>query len=188
MNLTDPQYIDSLCDHVSMGGSPIDWCVACNIRYCDLIAWLSDRPADNDRYNTAIIARGEWMVQRVLVELQRVGVSDIRAVFDERGVLRNLVDLPPHVAAAVASVETREEINDNGEPVAVVRKIKFWDKLKALELVGKNLLMFVERVDYRLKGDLNIVINVKQPEINSDDVSSPCAGIHGLRTPLAEIN
>lgn len=80
----------------------------------------------------------------VLKELSRMGFSDLRQAFDERGNLRRPEDWPEGLAAAVASVEVVTRNLGEGE-VEYVHKLKLWDKNSALEKIAKHLGMFVER-------------------------------------------
>lgn len=78
---------------------------------------------------------------RVMLELSRVALQDIRQFYDEDG---NLI--PIHLldddAAAVLSGMEEEEIYDivkgKKKQVGVLRKIKRWDKLKAIEMLAKH--------------------------------------------------
>lgn len=83
---------------------------------------------------------------RVIRELARIGFSDIRTLFDEGGNLRKMADLPDEVAAAVASVEVVTKSLGEGE-VEYVHKIKLWDKPKALEMIGRHLKMFTDKIE-----------------------------------------
>lgn len=85
--------------------------------------------------------RTQVTADRVLTELARIGLSDVRALFDDDGRLLPVAKLPAHVAAAVSSVEVV-----SGSDGAVT-KIKLWDKPRALEMIGKHLGMFRDRVE-----------------------------------------
>ena len=90
---------------------------------------------------------------RVLQELARLGLSDVRKLFTEGGNL-----LPPQawgddMAAAVAAIEvvsrsTGEKDADGATVVEHVHKVKLWDKNSALEKIAKHLGMFVERHEH----------------------------------------
>ena len=81
---------------------------------------------------------------RVLKELARIGLSDIRQLFDSDGRLLRPEEWPDAAAAAVASIEVVTRNVGEGE-VEHVAKIRAWDKPRALEMAGKHLGMFVER-------------------------------------------
>jgi len=87
--------------------------------------------------------------ERVLSELARIGFSDLRGVFDEDGSLLAMSDLPDDVAPIIASVEvTRERTRVNGDRTETesVTKVRAWDKVKALELLAKNLGLLKDRL------------------------------------------
>lgn len=86
---------------------------------------------------TAIVTR-----EQVLRELKRIGMSDIRKLYDETGRLKKIADLDDDTAAAVASVEFEELFEGaEGERFEIGRtvKIKRFDKTKALETLGRHL-------------------------------------------------
>ena len=80
-------------------------------------------------------------------ELARIGFSDIRNIFNEDGSLKMPHEWGDDVAAAVSSVEVVTR-RPGGGPVEYVNKIKAWDKKGSLELLGKELAMFTDKVDH----------------------------------------
>lgn len=96
--------------------------------------------------------RTEITVDRVLQELARVGMSDVRKLFTDDGGLRSIQELDDDTAAALASVEVvTKRLPSNGEDlpeVEYVHKLKFWDKNSALEKIGKHLGMYLDRTEH----------------------------------------
>lgn len=91
-------------------------------------------------------------------ELARIGFADIRKIFDEDGSLKRPENWDDEVAAAVSSVEVATK-NLGGGEVEYVHKIKAWDKKGSLELLGKELKMFTDKVEADVNsGDLQINI------------------------------
>lgn len=90
--------------------------------------------------------RTEITQDMVLAELAKIGFSDLRKVLTATGNLSGPHDWDDNTAGAIASVEivTRPGgVDENGErEVEHVAKIKTWDKLSALEKLGKHLGMF----------------------------------------------
>jgi phage terminase small subunit len=82
-------------------------------------------------------------------------------MFDANGNLMRPEDWCDEVAAAVSSVEvvTRPAgvDEDGNKSIEYVHKIKTWDKKGALELLGKELKMFTDKVD--------ATVNNKEPFI-----------------------
>lgn len=85
-------------------------------------------------------------VERILKNIQRIAEADLRLAFFPDGTLKPIHDIPADVALAMSSIETDDIIMPNGRKVGLTRKIKFWDKTKALELLGKHLAMFTDNV------------------------------------------
>jgi len=80
---------------------------------------------------------------RVLQEIARVAFSNIQNVADigPMGVyLKEFKDLPEDATATVS--EAKQTASENGVNVS----LKVWPKMAALELAGKHLGMFVERL------------------------------------------
>ncbi len=90
------------------------------------------------------LARLDLSFERIVQEAARVGISDLRDLFTEDGQLLAPHELPDDVRRAVASIKllrTHVEVNSDGDRTTTTRldtvEIKFWDKLRGLELVGK---------------------------------------------------
>ena len=102
-------------------------------------------------------ARVDATVDDIVDELRRVGFADIRTFFDAQGRLLPIDQLSPDAASALASVEvvTRRVPGGDATDVEYVAKIRSWDKVHALELLGKRLGLFPDRV--RHEGAVGIV-------------------------------
>lgn len=85
----------------------------------------------------------------VIKELARVAFVDPRKLFDEEGRPKDIRFLDPDTAAALASVDIYEEFDYNGDDKELsgyTKKYKWADKLRALEMLGKHLGMFTDKV------------------------------------------
>jgi phage terminase small subunit len=83
--------------------------------------------------------------KRVLQELSAIAFSDIRRFYDENGNLKSITELDDEAAAALAGVETEElfaGFGDDRAQIGMTKKIKRWDKGKALETLGRHLGIF----------------------------------------------
>lgn len=83
--------------------------------------------------------------ERVLQELAKIGFMDIRSLFSG-GALRSVDNLDDAAAGAIASIELLSKPGapdeDGNREIELVHKVKLWDKLSALEKIGKHLGMF----------------------------------------------
>lgn len=111
--------------------------------------------------------RTQITADRVVKELARIGLSDLREAFTESGHLRHPKDWTEDLAAAISSVEvvtrlTGEEDEDGNKAVEHIHKLKLWDKVSALEKIAKHFGMFIERHEHTGKdgGPLQAVVNV----------------------------
>lgn len=102
-----------------------------------------------DKLLKAQQGRVEISSDRIVKELARVAFSDVRPLFDGDGNLRDVHGLKDDVAAAVAGVQTEEQSAKDGTKTGQVRKVRMWDKIKALELLGKHFKMFTDVVETR---------------------------------------
>ena len=105
---------------------------------------------------------------RVIRELARVAFVNAPDVVDS-----NTAAVLPNAnrddTAAIASVRVKESSGDSGD--SVEREIKFADKLKALELLGKHLGMFTDKVE--LAGTLPVQIVDDVPQTNAIGFVAP---------------
>lgn len=84
---------------------------------------------------------------RTMRELCRVAHLDIRKLYDEIGQLKPVSEWDEESAAAVSGVETvrrkSDEFDDDGKPIyETVLKVRTYDKVKALELIGRHQSLF----------------------------------------------
>jgi phage terminase small subunit len=94
--------------------------------------------------------RTEITADTVLRELLRLARVDIGEAFKPDGSLKSIHDMPEDVRRAIAGVEVDELFHGHGqdrEQIGYTRKVKFWDKTRALELLGRHLKLFVDKIE-----------------------------------------
>ena len=96
----------------------------------------------------AIARRSESVgvsAERVLLELERLALFDIRKIFNSDGTLKRVIDLDDDTAAAIMSVEM-VEIGTDGQ-LAISKKFKAADKKGALELMMRHKGMLTDKIE-----------------------------------------
>lgn len=92
---------------------------------------------------------------RALREAANLAYSDITVLYDEKGHLKPMAEWPPEIRGAVAQVETvRRNIDHADGQTAIVIKVKVWDKLRALEMLFKNMGLLTNRIEMKLESDI----------------------------------
>jgi len=80
--------------------------------------------------------------ERVLTEVARVALSDLRNLYKEDGSLKLPGEWSDEASAAVSGVEVLEEFAGTGkerELIGYTKKVRTYDKVRALELLSKHL-------------------------------------------------
>lgn len=90
-------------------------------------------------------ARLDLKADDVLRELLKIAKSDLRQAFNDSGSLKSIEQMPDDIAAAIGGIDVDELFDGKGkdrEMIGYTKKIKLWDKVRALELLGKHLKLF----------------------------------------------
>lgn len=98
--------------------------------------------------------RTEVTQDMVIKELAKIAFLDIRKLYTENGQLKNIADIDNETAGAISSLETLEEYDgygDDREKIGDTQKIKLLDKTKALELLGRHLGIFNDKLNVNIK-------------------------------------
>lgn len=112
--------MNTICRHVSNGGSVTDLAKTLGIRYCDIMKFIRECQNRTKRYELALFDRNEWIKETVLKELR------------------------------VIALEHSEVDQETGlSKMASTR-----DRLKSIELIGKNLQIFTDNL--KLSGTVTL--------------------------------
>lgn len=116
---------------------------------CEMLK-LEHVQAEVARLNVERMKRLDLKADDVLLELLRIARVDLSQAYDRDGNLKPIHEIPEDVRRAIAGIEIDELWEGHGkdkEQVGITRKVKFWDKVKSLELLGKHLKLWVERIE-----------------------------------------
>ena len=98
-----------------------------------------------------LLAKAETTAEEVLHELRRIAFADFRKLYHPNGKLKHPNELDDDTAAILAQVETLEEFEGRGDDRVLVghtKKVKMWDKLQALKMLGMRLALWVQKVEH----------------------------------------
>lgn len=104
---------------------------------------------------------------RILNELAKVAFLDPRKFYDEHGNLKPVTELDDESAAGLASLEVYEEYAGRGEDreaIGQTKKVKYADKIRALELLGKYRKLFTDKVEHSGKLTLEDLVCGRVPK------------------------
>ena len=108
----------------------------------------------------------EITTDRVLQELGCIAFLDIADVLTDSGDIRKLSDMPEHARRALAGIDIQAVAGmDNADAVIYLKKLKTCGKEKALELLGKHLKLFTEKVEHSVGGDLADAIKAARKRV-----------------------
>ena len=109
----------------------------------NVVAYIDERMKEREK-------RTEITQDRVLQELTKLGFFDIRKLFDDSGKPVDISMLDDDTAACIAGLEVVDYFEGAGEDrefAGYVKKYKLTDKLRAIELMGRHLGMFKDKLE-----------------------------------------
>lgn len=150
----DDKTMDQVCKHLTNGGCIIDLCEVWDIPYFEVMEWIHSDDELSERYQKALVDRDEWVKQRMLKELKQIAFGDIRKVFNPgSGSIKVPSEWDDETSSIVESIAITQKHGKDGESEETF-KIKTNSKLKAMELYGKHMKMFTDKVE--LEGEVKL--------------------------------
>jgi phage terminase small subunit len=110
-----------------------------------------------DEQRKAAAKRTELTQDRILQEYAKIAFSDIRKIFNEQNAVIDIKDIDDDTAASISSTESFEEYDRDGVLSGFTKKVKLWDKVRALDSISKVLgYNAPDKVQVENSGTLNI--------------------------------
>jgi phage terminase small subunit len=85
----------------------------------------------------------------VLLELLRLLTADLAQAFNDDGSLKPIHEIPIDCRRAIASAESEELFEGRGKDrahIGTLRKVKFWSKDRAIEMLARHLALFKDSI------------------------------------------
>lgn len=105
----------------------------------------------------------EISLEKVVAEYAKIAFTDIRDYYDDDSLLKPIKDLSDNAAAALAGVEVDQlwgASMDGKIQIGETKKIKRWDKVKALDSLCK-VLGFNAAEKLEVKNDIKVTLNLE---------------------------
>ena len=116
--------------------------------------------------------RTEVTADKVIKELAKVAFFNPKIFYRDDGSVKEIKDIPDDAAACIAGLETFDEYEGTGANrvyTGTTKKIKLVDKMRALEMLGKHLGMFTDKVEVTVQNSLaDLLKEVGTEEIKKD--------------------
>jgi len=134
-----------------------------NLTKPNIKAWIESQ-------RKAIEKRTELTQDRILAEYAKIAFFDIRKIYNDDNTLIDVKDMDADSAAAISAIETFEELDTERVAIALTKKIKLCDKIKALDSISKVLgYNAPEKIQMDAVGTLNIVPHGDYKKLSSDE-------------------
>lgn len=143
--------IDQICDNITNGGSVPGIAKVLDVSPGPILTWLRSNDNYSKRYQDALKDRDEWEKEQILTQLRAIGSFDIRSLFNGDGELLPVDQWPENAAVAIAGIQVDDLFEGKGEDkkhVGYAKKLKLIDRIKALQLSGKQLAMFKDEIKH----------------------------------------
>lgn len=128
------------------------------------------------------VERVEVRADDVLKEMMRMGYSDVRGLYDEKGVIKPMSEWSDDLARAVASIESEELFEGSGDSktwIGYVKKVKLWSKNQAVEMLAKNQKLLTDRHEH--SGPDGKPIEIKPAELTDEQLESKLQALLTLK-------
>lgn len=116
-----------------------------------------------DAWTASVLSRKKVTAEGVLDELRKIAYRRPQKLFRPDGSLVPIGELDDDTASAIEGVEVRE-IKLDGMVIGHLKKIKLSSKVNALELLGKKLKLFTDKVEHSGMLGVQLIHDVPRPE------------------------
>jgi hypothetical protein len=151
---------------VAAGETPGHACERLGLNLFELNAWIRrdpDTTAETSRrgmMDEALVSRSESIKWGLEDQLQAISAFDPRKLFKD-GQLIPVDQWPTDVAMAIAGLDVEdmfEQVNDVRTLVGYLKKYKAWDKLKGIDMLGKQHGQFKDKTSERIADSLESLL------------------------------
>ena len=91
--------------------------------------------------------KAELKASDVLAEIRKLAFMNVSKAYDDKGNLKHPMDLPEDLQCSLQSLEVYDEFAGKGkdrEKIGETKKVKFNDKVRALEMLAKHFKLLTD--------------------------------------------
>ena len=155
--------LESVLVAIANGASLVEICDSKQMVYSMAVKWFTANAGRKEMYDLAIESGKDRMRKEVLHEVRALSMSNLQDAFTADGKMKMLHEMPEEVGKAVKQILVRRGKDGHDEI-----SLKFTDKVKALELLGKELGMFRNRTEVEVGDTLAELIGDSMPVIDAE--------------------
>lgn len=148
-----PHLMQVVCRHIENGGTLPELADTWGILSSDLHNWIVYDQARTRMYRKSIQLRAEWQKESLLLHIRDMAMLDLDGVYDDDGNPRPWKDIPNRIKRCIQHVK-RTETDDS-----TTTELKFYDKVKAIDMLGKEIGMFKNKVEVSGKLSLEELVD-----------------------------
>jgi hypothetical protein len=169
-----PQFFPDLLDAMANGELLIDLCKRISdesiasggrgVKYSEVLGYITADERRMKAWNAAVKDGQSWLVNRLISELRAMGLIDIKDALNPDGTVRPIHEIPETLRRSIAGMEVKETYDEEGKLTGFIKTIKLADKHKSIEMLGKQLNMFVDKVV--VSGDVKVTHHVEKYDLD----------------------
>ena len=147
---TDPATMVTIVQRIAAGGTLVELSREWDVPYSDLATWIAAEPDRQKRYDIALDFRKDFLGELVISGIRTIADVDPVDAYDKHGKLLPIRKMPAHVRRAIQGIDT---------DTLGVKKLKFVPREKAIELLGRYLKMFTDKIEHSHKVTLEDLVS-----------------------------
>lgn len=142
--------MEGIYSNVAQGGTLTRYADVIGVPFYYVRRYISTNPDFEKLYQDALKDRAEWVREVVLDQLNMIATFNAADLFDADGSLKSIDDWSDAAKAMVSGIEIADIWDGKGEDrekVGELKKVKLLDKLKSIDMIGKNQKLWSDPKD-----------------------------------------
>lgn len=151
--------LQDICAHIARGSNLIDYCEENDLDFAEIEKWLNEAPERIGAFQESVNKRKFYHVESMLKQLAAIIECDVSKAYDSQtGDPLPINEWPKGLQQSLATLnEEKKFLGKSG----FFRRVTFktWDKMKAMELMGKYLDMLNDNKDRNINVNVAFELN-----------------------------